>query len=308
MDLWQFTPLHEAASKNRVEVCSLLLSHGADPTLVNCHSKSALDVAPTRELADRIQRKSNCICPVSDVCFSGEKICDGELPTVTACFSYRGQFALWTWLFGDVEMLSMAGNWYQFIFVLCTACQWSTKAIVFLTAQNRQMSDTWRNRFLQNWSTLSIHSLVTLHWYANILPTILQLLFSILNQFSALSWQLFVWLVIWMHCLACSTVSSRPSFPSVSRFWSYWYGRVATPTRRTKSKCLTLFDTWPNRMTVIECMLLILCMFVCSVLDWCPSCIFETNSHQSQALRLNWLENDYLCHFWVIFFGFSPEK
>jgi len=55
MDLWQFTPLHEATSKNRTEVCSLLLSHGADPTLVNCHSKSALDVAPTRELADRIQ-------------------------------------------------------------------------------------------------------------------------------------------------------------------------------------------------------------------------------------------------------------
>lgn len=55
MDLWQFTPLHEAASKNRVDVCSLLVAHGADPTLLNCHSKSALDVAPTRELADKIQ-------------------------------------------------------------------------------------------------------------------------------------------------------------------------------------------------------------------------------------------------------------
>lgn len=54
MDLWQFTPLHEAASKSRAEVCSLLLSHGADPTLLNCHSKSALDVAPTRELQDRL--------------------------------------------------------------------------------------------------------------------------------------------------------------------------------------------------------------------------------------------------------------
>jgi len=54
MDLWQFTPLHEAASKSRVEVCSLLLSHGADPTLLNCHSKSALDVAPNRELQDRM--------------------------------------------------------------------------------------------------------------------------------------------------------------------------------------------------------------------------------------------------------------
>ncbi|MEQ2165971.1 hypothetical protein GOODEAATRI_022705 [Goodea atripinnis] len=54
MDLWQFNPLHEAASKNRVEVCSLLLSHGADPTLLNCHSKSAVDMAPTPELKERL--------------------------------------------------------------------------------------------------------------------------------------------------------------------------------------------------------------------------------------------------------------
>ncbi|XP_061732716.1 poly [ADP-ribose] polymerase tankyrase-1 isoform X1 [Nerophis ophidion] len=54
MDLWQFTPLHEAASKNRVEVCSLLLSHGADPTLLNCHSKSSMDMAPTPELKERL--------------------------------------------------------------------------------------------------------------------------------------------------------------------------------------------------------------------------------------------------------------
>lgn len=57
MDLWQFTPLHEAASKNRVEVCSLLLSHGADPTLVNCHGKSAVDMAPTPELRERLTCK-----------------------------------------------------------------------------------------------------------------------------------------------------------------------------------------------------------------------------------------------------------
>ncbi len=54
MDLWQFTPLHEAASKGRTEVCSLLLSHGADPLALNCHSKSALDVAQTPELRDRM--------------------------------------------------------------------------------------------------------------------------------------------------------------------------------------------------------------------------------------------------------------
>lgn len=54
MDLWQFTPLHEAASKSRAEVCSLLLAHGADPGLLNCHSKSPVMVAPTRDLQDRM--------------------------------------------------------------------------------------------------------------------------------------------------------------------------------------------------------------------------------------------------------------
>ncbi|CAL8284056.1 unnamed protein product [Merluccius merluccius] len=54
MDLWQFTPLHEAASKNRVDVCSLLLSYGADPTFPNCHNKSAIDLAPTTQLKERL--------------------------------------------------------------------------------------------------------------------------------------------------------------------------------------------------------------------------------------------------------------
>jgi len=58
MDLWQFTPLHEAASKSRVEVCSLLLSKGADPTLLNCHSKSAIDLASTRELQEKLSCKT----------------------------------------------------------------------------------------------------------------------------------------------------------------------------------------------------------------------------------------------------------
>lgn len=53
-DLWTFTPLHEAASKSRAEVCSLLLSEGADPMQLNCHSKSAIDVAPTLELQERL--------------------------------------------------------------------------------------------------------------------------------------------------------------------------------------------------------------------------------------------------------------
>ena len=54
MDLWQFTPLHEAASKGRSEVCSLLLSHGADPLALNCHAKSAIDVSQTQDLKDRL--------------------------------------------------------------------------------------------------------------------------------------------------------------------------------------------------------------------------------------------------------------
>lgn len=85
-DLWAFTPIHEAvsfrrfsphikshgqtnnniifvvfidiqASKSRIEVCSLLLSEKADPTLLNCHNKTAIDSAPTPELRHRIECK-----------------------------------------------------------------------------------------------------------------------------------------------------------------------------------------------------------------------------------------------------------
>uniref|UniRef100_A0A182PQV5 Poly [ADP-ribose] polymerase n=1 Tax=Anopheles epiroticus TaxID=199890 RepID=A0A182PQV5_9DIPT len=71
-DLWAFTPLHEAASKSRVEVCSLLLSEGADPTLLNCHNKSAIDSAPTRELQEKIayEYKGHCVldaCRQADI-------------------------------------------------------------------------------------------------------------------------------------------------------------------------------------------------------------------------------------------------
>ncbi|CAF2591790.1 unnamed protein product [Rotaria sp. Silwood2] len=58
-DLWQYTPIHEAASKSRIDVCTLLLSHGADPTLANCHGKTTLDVAASRELRDRILYEYN---------------------------------------------------------------------------------------------------------------------------------------------------------------------------------------------------------------------------------------------------------
>lgn len=47
----------------RIEVCSLLLSCGADPTLNNCHGKSAIDIASTKELQERIayEYKGNCL-------------------------------------------------------------------------------------------------------------------------------------------------------------------------------------------------------------------------------------------------------
>jgi len=54
LDLWQFTPLHEASSKNRVEVCTLLLTHGGDPYIINCHSKTACDVAQNRHLQEKL--------------------------------------------------------------------------------------------------------------------------------------------------------------------------------------------------------------------------------------------------------------
>ena len=54
MDLWQFTPLHEASCKGKMEVCSFLLSHGANPTLYNCHDNSALFLAPSQEMSNRI--------------------------------------------------------------------------------------------------------------------------------------------------------------------------------------------------------------------------------------------------------------
>ncbi|XP_028966676.1 poly [ADP-ribose] polymerase tankyrase-1 [Galendromus occidentalis] len=71
MDLWQFTPLHEAASKCRLDVCSLLLAHGADPTLLNCHSRSALSMAPTREIQQQLllEYRGNCFL---EACRSGD--------------------------------------------------------------------------------------------------------------------------------------------------------------------------------------------------------------------------------------------
>ncbi|CAG0880158.1 unnamed protein product [Darwinula stevensoni] len=71
MDLWQFTPLHEAASKMRIEVCSLLIAHGADPNLLNCHSKSPIDLAPTRELQEKLAYEYQGHC-LLEACRQGD--------------------------------------------------------------------------------------------------------------------------------------------------------------------------------------------------------------------------------------------
>lgn len=53
-DLWAFTPLHEAAAKGRKEVCELLLARGADPLFANCHGRTTIEMAPSRELQQRL--------------------------------------------------------------------------------------------------------------------------------------------------------------------------------------------------------------------------------------------------------------
>uniref|UniRef100_A0A3P8VT62 Uncharacterized protein n=1 Tax=Cynoglossus semilaevis TaxID=244447 RepID=A0A3P8VT62_CYNSE len=44
-DNWNYTPLHEAAIKGKIDVCIVLLQHGADPNIRNTDGKSALDLA-----------------------------------------------------------------------------------------------------------------------------------------------------------------------------------------------------------------------------------------------------------------------
>lgn len=50
-DKWAFTPLHEAAQKGRTQLCTLLLAHGADPTLRNQEGQSALDLVTVRRIS-----------------------------------------------------------------------------------------------------------------------------------------------------------------------------------------------------------------------------------------------------------------
>ena len=44
VDLWKFSPLHEAASKGKYEICKLLLRHGADPLKKNRDGNTPLDL------------------------------------------------------------------------------------------------------------------------------------------------------------------------------------------------------------------------------------------------------------------------
>ena len=44
-DNWNYTPLHEAAIKGKIDVCIVLLQNSSDATIRNSDSKTALDVA-----------------------------------------------------------------------------------------------------------------------------------------------------------------------------------------------------------------------------------------------------------------------
>ena len=54
-DKWGFTPLHEAAQKGRTQLCSLLLAHGADPTLKNQEGQTPLDLSTAEDVKCLLQ-------------------------------------------------------------------------------------------------------------------------------------------------------------------------------------------------------------------------------------------------------------
>ena len=54
-DKWGFTPLHEAAQKGRTQLCSLLLAHGADPSLKNQEGQTPLDLSTAEDVKCLLQ-------------------------------------------------------------------------------------------------------------------------------------------------------------------------------------------------------------------------------------------------------------
>lgn len=77
-------------------MCTLLLCCGADPTLVNCHTKTALDLAPNEELRQRIECKMADILAIS-----------GSLNHYVLAFpdEYKGHLLLEHALRGDVSKM-----------------------------------------------------------------------------------------------------------------------------------------------------------------------------------------------------------
>uniref|UniRef100_A0A5K3ET97 Poly [ADP-ribose] polymerase n=2 Tax=Mesocestoides corti TaxID=53468 RepID=A0A5K3ET97_MESCO len=96
-DLWQYTPLHEAASKSRAEVCSLLLAHGADPHQANIYGKTAVDLAPTADLKERItyEHRGHLLldsCRRCDLCLVRRLLNSPQPPSdVTKCHASADQ-------------------------------------------------------------------------------------------------------------------------------------------------------------------------------------------------------------------------
>jgi len=79
----------------RTEVSTLLLCCGADPTLVNCHSKTALDLAPTEDLRQRIECRWNL--------FIGERL--GQVFSVDFSDEFKGHLLLEHAHKGDISKM-----------------------------------------------------------------------------------------------------------------------------------------------------------------------------------------------------------
>lgn len=146
-----------------LQVCSLLLAHGADPTLLNCHSKSAIDVAPSRELQERLTCKCCCGCVSvsSKVVFMLLLVLEVFL---VHFFSYLLHF-LYIYIFYHwwyrLDTDAQINEWN--LDPTHHLSQTSTRATVCWRRVARLMLPDSRNSSPLKWSTSSIRTLATLH-------------------------------------------------------------------------------------------------------------------------------------------------
>lgn len=78
-------------------MCSLLLSHGADPTIPNCHSKTALDLTTSDQNRERLDSKS-----IPYLYTTYKYTCTYMYKCIRACITYKYMYTL-SLLFVTVE-------------------------------------------------------------------------------------------------------------------------------------------------------------------------------------------------------------